>query len=296
MDEIIRETAWNLCKQWDAMGKRRNKVQLAGFVSILLEYKFGSSIENLYRAEAQAAEQALAEQYNEVMRAIEQARMQLGAIADEFTKSLGGRMAMVDGMNTLMARALLLQGRSAQSTETSAPATLRHVSETPAPRGPGKTKTPLSTGARKILNVLAQYPSGRSKVQLALLTGYSSRGGGFNNLLGGLRTIGFISGTEDLYITAEGRAEAGEVVPIPVGQALFEYWQTHPLLGKAEREILRALWQAQEHGFGLRKEAIAAHAGYAANGGGFGNALGRLNTLELICKERDLYHLAEVFR
>lgn len=54
MDEIIRETAWNLCKQWDAMGKRRNKVQLAGFVSILLEYKFGSSIENLYRAEAQA--------------------------------------------------------------------------------------------------------------------------------------------------------------------------------------------------------------------------------------------------
>jgi hypothetical protein len=39
---------------------------------------------------------------------------------------------------------------------------------------------------------------------------------------------------------------------------------------------------ADEYPHGLSKEEVAAKADYAANRGGFNNALGRLRTLELI--------------
>jgi hypothetical protein len=42
----------------------------------------------------------------------------------------------------------------------------------------------LASGERRILTALAQYPEGRSKVQVVVLTGYAATGGGFNNYLG----------------------------------------------------------------------------------------------------------------
>lgn len=53
--EIIRETAWNLCKLFDAtrQQRRRDKVLLANFVSTKLEQRFGTAVENLFRAESQ---------------------------------------------------------------------------------------------------------------------------------------------------------------------------------------------------------------------------------------------------
>jgi hypothetical protein len=56
----------------------------------------------------------------------------------------------------------------------------------------------LGKAERKILNALAQYPQGRSKKQLALLTIYSSNGGGFNNALGRLRTLELIEGSREI--------------------------------------------------------------------------------------------------
>jgi hypothetical protein len=62
----------------------------------------------------------------------------------------------------------------------------------------------LSSGERRILTSLAEYPEGRSKVQVAVLTGYAATGGGFNNYLG-LRSRGLIEGDgERLTITATG--------------------------------------------------------------------------------------------
>lgn len=63
MEEEIRETAWNLCKQYDAQKRRREKVILAGFVSIELEKKFGWRTENLYRTEAQEEVRIFCEKY-----------------------------------------------------------------------------------------------------------------------------------------------------------------------------------------------------------------------------------------
>ena len=47
--ETIRETAWNLCKQFDATTVQRNRVLLTNYVSTGLERRFGEEIENLYR-------------------------------------------------------------------------------------------------------------------------------------------------------------------------------------------------------------------------------------------------------
>jgi hypothetical protein len=129
------------------------------------------------------------------------------------------------------------------------------------------------------LTALAQHPEGRSKVQVAVLTGYAASGGGFNNYLGALRSRGLIEGVgERITITEAGIQALGSWEPLPRGSALIDYWRGR--LGKAERLILETL--AQEYPDALTKEEVAAKAGYEANGGGFNNALGRLRTLELV--------------
>jgi hypothetical protein len=76
----------------------------------------------------------------------------------------------------------------------------------------------LSSGERRILTALAQYPEGRSKVQVAILSGYAPNGGGFNNYLSGLRTRGFIQGNGDrLTITQAGIQALGSWEPLPTG-------------------------------------------------------------------------------
>ncbi len=137
----------------------------------------------------------------------------------------------------------------------------------------------LAAGERRILTALAQYPQGRSKVQVAVLTGYAATGGGFNNYLGALRSRALIKGDgESLTITEAGIQALGSWEPIPAGAALIDYWRGR--LEKAERLILETLTEAYPAGLG--KEEVAARAGYEANGGGFNNALGRLRTLELV--------------
>jgi hypothetical protein len=137
----------------------------------------------------------------------------------------------------------------------------------------------LSSGERRILTALAQSPQGRSKVQVAVLTGYAASGGGFNNYLGALRSRGLIEGDGDrLMITEAGIRALGSWEPLPAGHALIDYWRGRS--GKAERLIIETLTQA--YPAALNKEEIAARAGYEANGGGFNNALGRLRTLELV--------------
>jgi hypothetical protein len=56
----------------------------------------------------------------------------------------------------------------------------------------------LSSGERRILTAVTQYPQGRSKVQVAILSGYAPNGGGFNNYLGRLRTLELVQGRGEL--------------------------------------------------------------------------------------------------
>lgn len=135
----------------------------------------------------------------------------------------------------------------------------------------------LKKAERRILNVLAQFPEGRTKVQIAILTSYSIKSGGFRNALGVLRGAGYMVGTDPMQVTQEGMAAAGKVDPLPTGRALLEHWLGN--LKKAERVILEILY---EHDWAMSKEEIAKLAEYSITSGGFRNALGRLRSLELI--------------
>lgn len=131
---------------------------------------------------------------------------------------------------------------------------------------------------RAILNVLAQYDS-RTITQIAVITGYSSNSGGFNNALSRLRSLEYITRGNPAQITNQGRNAAGEVEQLPTGKRLFEHWCQR--LGKCEREILRALYDSDRP---LSSDEIGNATGYSSNSGGFNNALSRLRTLELITR------------
>jgi hypothetical protein len=137
----------------------------------------------------------------------------------------------------------------------------------------------LSKAQRAALTVLAQFPDGRTKRQLAMLAGYSAKGGGFNNALSSLRTSGLIERGEPIVITPAGLAVLGDDwEPLPEGAALIDHWMGQ--LSKAEGLALGALLDAYPQP--LSKAEVAERAGYAADGGGFNNALSRLRTLQLI--------------
>lgn len=146
---------------------------------------------------------------------------------------------------------------------------------------PTNGDTGLSRRAeRMVLGVLAQYPQGRSKVQTAILAGYSSKGGGFNNALRQLRKLGYMEGSDTLTITSAGlHAIEGKWEPLPTGEALLEHW-LGSMGRRAEREVLLAIVNAYPRS--ISKEAVAEAAGYEATGGGFNNALRKLRQLELV--------------
>jgi hypothetical protein len=61
--EEEKETTWNLCKQYDAENRRRDKVILTNFVSRKLEKKFGDEIENLFRFDWQSEVEIFCKKY-----------------------------------------------------------------------------------------------------------------------------------------------------------------------------------------------------------------------------------------
>ena len=149
----------------------------------------------------------------------------------------------------------------------------------------------LGKAERSVLSALAQYPTGRTKRQVAILTGYAVSGGGFGNALSRLRSLGYVEGSDLLRITETGLSSGVEWEALPTGDALLEHWKRQ--LPKAERAVLDILAAAYPRA--VAKEDLAESAGYAADGGGFGNALSRLRTLELISGRGELRASEELF-
>lgn len=216
----------------------------------------------------------------------------LGQVAGQMQslgESLGALRARFPELLTAVTRTAIDAERAAPSRPTPvariAPVPRAHQRpppSSPAPRPEQMGK--LSGAERKILTVLAQYPGGATKNKVALLTGYAVSGGGFNNSLSSLRTKGFMEGRGELQATDAGLDALGTWEPLPTGPALLDHWVG--TLPKAEGLILRAL--VDEYPQAVPKINLAAATGYAADGGGFNNALSRLRTLELIEGRGDL--------
>jgi hypothetical protein len=183
---------------------------------------------------------------------------------------------------TVAAFSAALEGTS--PAETSAPGPDRSApAPAPVTERPRPAPSGLSKAQRAILTVLAQRGT-QTAQQVATLSGYSAKGGGFSNALSGLRTGGFITGGRtDLAATPEGLSALGAFESLPTGQDLVAYWLGRS--SKAEALILEQLIAAWPNT--LTRDEIAERTGYAANGGGFNNSLSRLRTLQLISGGRD---------
>lgn len=152
------------------------------------------------------------------------------------------------------------------------------------PRSPGMLDGSASPAAglpkaqRLVLSVLATYGP-RPVGSVAILAGYSSKGGGFRNALSAMRTLGLIDGRGDLTITDAGRAALGPVDDLPTGARLRAHWKAHEAVPLAAGKILDAL--ATNYPEPMSIETLAAATGYEPTGGGFRNAVSRLRSLGL---------------
>lgn len=189
----------------------------------------------------------------------------------------------------------------ADRSETFMPAP-RPAPPPPARHDPALSKPPVEKISRigngvlpkaqsAILSVLAQFPAGRSRSQVAILSGYSAKSSSFDNALGAVRSAGYVNKSGDpIQITAAGRAVAN-FEPLPKGRALQDYWLGK--LGKAERALLSALIKHYPHSYG--RDDLAQQAQYSAISSTFDNALGRLRSLELVERGANIRAAKELF-
>jgi protein-arginine kinase activator protein McsA len=144
---------------------------------------------------------------------------------------------------------------------------------------PAQSNGDLSTLERDILRTLVQYPEGLSAVQVALHVEKSHTSGHYNNMLGKLRSRGYIAGMNShMTVTADGKAVAGNVDPLPTGEELLARWVGK--LDKLSGQILQFL--AAQYPSTASKEAVAECLGYSASSGHFKNMLGKMRTLGVI--------------
>lgn len=241
--------------------------------------------------EVPVVDEALVAQINKQMieatDAVQQALGTAVQIAQDAAAARAGTLADADSFRPRAERREpeAAQDRRSSPTKTKSqpdqPSMPQARQQQPARRtGPvaDSASSKLGRAERRILTALAQHRGTRSKHQVAVITGYAIKGGGFGNALGKLRSTGCITGSDQLTITDAGYAALGEYEHLPTGRALISFWSGQ--LPKAARLVLEHL--AEVYPAAVQRADLADATGYEAAGGGFGNALGKLRTLELI--------------
>lgn len=143
----------------------------------------------------------------------------------------------------------------------------------------------LGKAERSILQALANCEGRGTIKKIAILARYTASGGSFKNSIGKLRSMGIVNKGDPVEVTEEGRKYLPEARQVS-GEELYEQWKEHDLLGNAEREILRVLWETPNRK--LSPEDVASQCQsstgepYEATGGSFKNAIGKLRSLELV--------------
>lgn len=157
------------------------------------------------------------------------------------------------------------------------PSSAPHVAPTP--------DVQLGGGERKVLAVLAQYPDGRTKSELAFLAGYSAKASTIGVILSNLRRAGLIEpGNQPVRATAAGLTAAGGVQDLPTGAALLEHWFSHSRVGEGERKVLQALIDA--YPAEMSKDDLCEATGYSPIASTVGVILSKLRKLGLVEKNR----------
>lgn len=133
--------------------------------------------------------------------------------------------------------------------------------------------------ARKIYSFLfANQDKEFSRVQLATITGYSHKSGGFGDALSKLNVLKLIKKNGDMI-------KIGDLNPAVASEDMQELsiqsW--YGRLNKCARTILKLLMDNPYESFD--RSDLAEKTGYSAISGGFGDAISKLNVLGMLTKE-----------
>ncbi|MEW6589371.1 MAG: hypothetical protein AB1299_09450, partial [Thermoproteota archaeon] len=171
---------------------------------------------------------------------------------------------------------------SAQNTvHTAAPQVITKIPEATNRLQTDYTNGKLTSAQRKILTAIVQRPGHRgTRNQIAVVAGYEPSGGHFKNMLGGLRSAGFIEyENEDLIATQLGVETLGDYEPLPTdSESIQRFWLSK--LPSTQARILQVACKIYPNQ--ISREDLAIEAGFTGSGGHFKNTLGSLHTTGLI--------------
>lgn len=124
---------------------------------------------------------------------------------------------------------------------------------------------PMSQMQRAMMIALAQHPSGLTKAQVLLHTGYASSGS-TSAAFAELSRNGWATSptANGLRITDSGLGALGDFDPLPLGRELREYLLTGDKLSTMEKAILRVL--SEDYPEPVGKGVVLERAKYASSG------------------------------
>jgi hypothetical protein len=220
-------------------------------------------------------DEKLVEMFVDQVDKVRQFGTDLVASMDVLAENLGMARAIVDGRDGTGPGSV--RERAPQRTEPAPKPENRQV------RAPARTDTGedvrIGKRERSILQVLAQYPQGRSHRQIAMLTGYSPKASTISAGLAALRKAGYVEASGDpVRATREGvQALGSDLLPLPQGAALLAYWRGR--LGARERKFLDVLLDAYPDP--VTHDEMAEATGYSPDASTISAGMANLRGLEI---------------
>jgi hypothetical protein len=150
----------------------------------------------------------------------------------------------------------------------------------------------LPSAALKMLQAAAtRHPEYITRIEIGILSGYSSGGSHFSNMLSLLRSQGFIGEVPNGFVVSDGGMEAaGDYASLSTDpDSLISLWSNN--LAGAAAKMLQVLYQEPN----LSRTELGDKSGYASTGSHFSNMLSSLRSNRLIVEEGGKIRLHEVF-
>lgn len=159
----------------------------------------------------------------------------------------------------------------------------------------GESEKPLRSGAMRMLSMVAMFhPKLITKEQIAVLSGFTARGGTFNTYLRELKAKGWVREIGDAYeITEEGLSSVGEVPESPPdNSALLDMWASKFRAGAGK--LLRII--AEAYPDAISRDELSEKSGMSYSGGTFWTYLRELRRAGLISNEVSGEGFPDLFR
>lgn len=208
---------------------------------------------------------------------------------DGYARALQGIVAeskaVIAGIDNARAAAFQIEQWSKLPAPKVQPSYVPHLAVSAArpPAAPRATTAVegFSNAQTKVLRSLAMWKAlghdSPSREMVAAVAGYSPSSGGFNNLLGGLGTLGAIGKPKPGHVSLLVDAEA---IDVQGGRDLLLSSLSNP-----QRKLISALAAAGA----LSRDELGAATDYSPSSGGFNNLIGSLSTLDIITKPQPGY-------